>query len=41
MRLHWSEHGIFTVLGVLGSGEVNQRLVVALADHLRLIPPRG
>jgi hypothetical protein len=27
-------------LVVLGSSQVNQRLVVALADHLRLIPPQ-
>ncbi len=38
--LRWSQQGTFVVLSVLGSSEVNQRLVVALADHLRLIPPR-
>jgi hypothetical protein len=39
--LHWSEQGTFVILGVLGSSQVNQRLVVALANHLRLVPPRG
>ena len=39
--LHWSEHGTFVILGVLGSSEVNQRLIVALANHLRLIAPTG
>jgi hypothetical protein len=29
------------LLSVLGSSDVNQRLVVALADHLRLVPPRS
>jgi hypothetical protein len=38
--LRWSQQGTFVVLSVVGSSEVNQRLVVALADHLRLIPPR-
>lgn len=37
--LHWSEQGTFVVLGVVGSSEVNQRLVIVLADHLRLVPP--
>jgi hypothetical protein len=37
--LRWSEQGIFVVLSVVGSSEVNQRLVIVLADHLRLVPP--
>lgn len=39
--LRWSEQGVFVVLAVLGSSQVNQRLIIVLADHLRLIPPRS
>ncbi len=39
--LRWSQQGTFVLLSVLGSSEVNQRLVVALADHLRFVPPGG
>jgi hypothetical protein len=39
--LRWSQQGTFVLVGVLGSSEVNQRLVVTLADHLRLVPPGG
>jgi hypothetical protein len=37
--LRWSHQGTFVLLSLLGATEVNQRLVVALADHLRLVPP--
>ncbi len=39
VRLGWSEQGTLVVVTVLGSGEVNQRLAVVLADHLRLVRP--
>jgi hypothetical protein len=39
--LRWSEGGTLVVVSVLGHGEVNQRLVAAVADHLRLVPPRS
>src|SRR6266511_3938166 len=39
--LRWSQQGTFVLLSVLGSSDVNQRLVVTLADHLRLVPPEG
>jgi hypothetical protein len=39
--LRWSQQGIWVLLSVLGSSEVNQRLVVTLAEHLRLVPPGG
>jgi len=51
--LRWSQQGTVVVVGVLdwsdasrwsdasGWSDVNQRLVVALADHLRLVPPRS
>jgi len=38
--LRWSEQGAFVVLVVLGASQVNQRLIIVLADHLRLVPPR-
>jgi hypothetical protein len=37
--LRWSQQGTFVLLSVLGSSDVNQRLVVTLADHLRLVTP--
>jgi hypothetical protein len=51
--LRWSQQGTVVVVGVLdwsdasrwsdasGWSDVNQRLVVVLADHLRLVPPRS
>ncbi len=39
--LRWSEQGTSLVVSVLGHGEVNQRLVAAVADHLRLVRPRS
>jgi hypothetical protein len=39
--VRWSQQGTSVVVSALGASEVNQRLVVALAEHLRLIrPPR-
>jgi hypothetical protein len=38
--VRWSERGTFVVVTTAGSGEVNQRLVMALADHMRLVEPR-
>jgi hypothetical protein len=37
--LRWSQRGTLVVVGVPGHSGVNQRLVVALADHLHLVPP--
>jgi Transposase IS116/IS110/IS902 family len=39
--LRWSQQGTFVLLNVLGSSQVNQRLIIVLADHLRLVPPRS
>jgi hypothetical protein len=39
--LRWSQRDTLVTVSVLGWSEVNQRLVVALAEHLRLIPPRS
>jgi hypothetical protein len=38
--VRWSEQGTFVVVTTPGSGEANQRLVMALADHVRLVGPR-
>jgi hypothetical protein len=38
--LRWSQRGSLIAVGVLGHSEVNQRLVVALAGHLQIVPPR-
>jgi hypothetical protein len=38
--VRWSERGTFVVVTTPGSGEVNQRLVMALADHAHLVGPR-
>jgi hypothetical protein len=38
--VRWSEQGTVVEVTTLGSGEVNQRLVVALADHVGLVGPR-
>jgi hypothetical protein len=37
--LRWSQRGTLMTVGVHGHSEVNQRLVVALADRLHLVPP--
>jgi hypothetical protein len=37
--LRWSQRGTLVVVSVLGHSEANQRLVLALADHLRIVPP--
>jgi hypothetical protein len=37
--LRWSQGGTFLALGLRGPSEHNQRLAVALAGHLRLVPP--
>jgi hypothetical protein len=42
LRLHWSQQGTLVVVSVPGPSEANQRLLVAVADHLRLVrPTRG
>ncbi len=38
--VRWSERGTFVVVTTPGAGEVNQRLVMALADHVHLVVPR-
>ena len=39
--LRWSQQGTLVTVSVRGHSQVNQRLVVALADHLHLVPPRS
>jgi len=39
--LRWSQQGTLVTVSVHGHSEVNQRLVVALADRLHLVPPRS
>jgi hypothetical protein len=39
--LRWSQQGTLVTISVRGHSKVNQRLVVALADHLHLVPPRS
>jgi hypothetical protein len=39
VRLRWSQHDTVTVISVPGPSEANRRLVVAVADHLRLVRP--
>jgi hypothetical protein len=41
MLLRWSQQGTLVTISVRGHSEVNQRLVVALADRLHLVPPRS
>jgi hypothetical protein len=38
--VRWSERGTFVVVTTPGAGEANQRLVMALADHVHLVEPR-
>ena len=37
--VRWSERGTVVVVTTPGSGAVNQLLVIALADHVRLVGP--
>src|SRR5919197_3813519 len=37
--LRWSEADTLVTVSALGHGEVNQRLVAAVATHLRVVPP--
>jgi hypothetical protein len=39
LRLRWSQHDTLVVVSVPGPSDANQRLVVAVADHLRLVRP--
>ena len=39
--LRWSQQNTMVTISVRGHSEVNQRLVVALADQLHLVPPRS
>jgi hypothetical protein len=38
--VRWSERGTVVVVTTPGAGGVNERLVVTLADHVRLVTPR-
>jgi hypothetical protein len=39
--LRWAQRGTLVTVSVIGWSEVNQRRVVALAEQLRLVPPRS
>jgi len=39
--LRWSQQGTLVTVSVHGHSEINQRLVVALADDQHLVPPRS
>jgi hypothetical protein len=39
VRLRWSQHDTVVVISVPGPSQTNRRLVVAVADHLRLVSP--
>jgi hypothetical protein len=39
--VRWSQQGTLVTVSVRGHSEVNQRLVVALADRLHLVPSRS
>ncbi len=39
--LRWTQQDTMVTISVRGHSKVNQRLVVALADHLHLVPPRS
>ena len=42
LRLRWTQHDTAVVVSVPGPSEANRRLVVTVADHLRLVrPTRG
>jgi hypothetical protein len=38
--LRWSQRGMLVLVGVLGHSQLTQRLAVALANHLHLVPPK-
>jgi hypothetical protein len=38
--VRWSERGTLVVVSTPGAGEVNQRLVATLADHVHLVTPK-
>jgi hypothetical protein len=38
--VRWSQQGTLVTVSVRGHSQVNQRLVVELADHVHLVPPR-
>jgi hypothetical protein len=38
--VRWSHQGTLVTVSVCGHSEVNQRLVLELADHVHLVPPR-
>jgi uncharacterized circularly permuted ATP-grasp superfamily protein len=38
--VRWSERGTLVVVATPGAGVANQRLVMALADHMHLVGPR-
>jgi hypothetical protein len=37
--VRWRERGTILVVGLSGTSSLHQRLVVTLANHLRLVPP--
>jgi hypothetical protein len=37
--LRWSRQGTFMMVALRGTSEQNQRLLLALADHLRPVRP--
>jgi hypothetical protein len=39
--LRWSQQDTLVTISVRGHSKVNQRMVVALADQLHLVPPRS
>ena len=39
LRLRWSQHDTVVVVSVPGPSQANRRLVVTVADHLRLVSP--
>jgi hypothetical protein len=39
VRLRWSQHDTVVVVSTPGPSQANQRLVVTMADHLRLVSP--
>jgi hypothetical protein len=38
--VRWSQQGTLVTVSVRGHSEVNQRLVLEVADHVHLVPPR-
>jgi hypothetical protein len=39
LRLRWSQHDTLMAVSVPGPSDSNQRLVIAMADHVRLVSP--